>query len=54
MFDNLLLIAIVIIIMWVAVLAYYLFASNRQIDLQENIEALNKMLEQSEIQDDRR
>lgn len=48
MFDNLLLIAIVIMIMWVGVLAYYLITSRQQADLQKDIEFLREMLDKPE------
>ncbi len=45
MFENFLPVAIVIIVMWVGVLAYYLLTSRRQGDLQGNIESLRAMLD---------
>jgi CcmD family protein len=48
MLENLLLIAIVIMIMWVGILAYYLYTSRRQTDLQKNIENLRGMLDETD------
>ncbi len=50
MFENLLLIAIVIMIMWLGVMAYYLVTSRPQTDLQKNIESLRDMLDETENQ----
>lgn len=44
MFENYLLIAIVIIILWVAGFAFYLFTSRQQRDLEDEVEDLRKML----------
>ena len=48
MFENLLPIAIVIIVMWVGVLAYYLVTSRQQSDLQDSIESLSEMLDNNQ------
>ena len=48
MFENFLPIAIVIIVMWVGVLAYYLVTSRQQSDLQDSIESLSEMLDNSQ------
>ena len=50
MFENLLLIAIVIMIMWLGVMAYYLVTSRQQTDLQKNIESLRDRLDGTENQ----
>jgi hypothetical protein len=50
MLENLLLIAVVIMIMWLGVLAYYLVTSRQQTDLQKNIESLRDMLDKTEDQ----
>ena len=50
MFENLLLIAIVIMIMWLGVMAYYLVTSRQQTDLQKNIESLRDRLDETENQ----
>lgn len=46
MFGNLLLIAVVILIMWVGILAYYMITSRQQNDLQKDIENLREMLDE--------
>ncbi len=48
MFDNLLLITIVIIVMWLGMLVYYLTTSRQQGDLQQNIESLRRLLDKSD------
>lgn len=48
MLDNLLLIAVVIMIMWVGIMAYYLYTSRRQTDLQKEIEDLREMLDETD------
>lgn len=50
MFENLLLIAVVMLIMWVGVLAYYLITSRQQTDLQKDIESLRNMLDEADKQ----
>lgn len=50
MFENLILIAVVIMILWVGTLAFYLVTSHQQTDLQENIESLQSMLDESDNQ----
>ena len=50
MFENLILIAVVIMIMWVGVLAYYLVTSRQQADLQKDIESLREMLDEGDTQ----
>ncbi len=48
MFDNLLLITIIIIAMWLGMLVYYLITSRQQSNLQQNIESLRSLLDKSE------
>lgn len=50
MFENLLLIVVVIMIMWIGILAYYLVTSRQQADLQQDIESLREMLDESDTQ----
>lgn len=52
MFENLVLIAVVIMILWVGALAFYLITSRRQTDLQKDIETLQKMLDEGESRSD--
>ena len=46
--ENLTLLAIVIIVLWLGVLAFYLVSSRQQVDLQKEIEALDKQMDQLE------
>jgi preprotein translocase subunit YajC len=52
MLDNLVLIAVVIMILWIGVLAYYLVTSRQQKDLQKDIESLREMLDKTDDQRD--
>lgn len=47
MFDNLLAIAVIIIILWLITLALYFYSSRRQQNLQQEIEAVRKKLDQT-------
>ena len=47
MFDNFLLITIIIMAMWVGMLVLYLVTSRQQNSLQQNIEALRRRLDKS-------
>lgn len=44
MLDNLTLIAIVIIVLWLAAFAFYMFTSRQQPRIEEELEALKEML----------
>lgn len=44
MFDNLTLIAAVVIVFWLGVFAYYMITSRQQQNLQQDIEELQQML----------
>jgi len=46
MFDNLLLIAILVIVFWLSILIFYLYTSRQQQNLQADIETLRQMLDQ--------
>jgi len=48
MFDNILLITIVIIIMWLGMLIFYLSTSRQQGNLQQSLESLRRQLDKSE------
>ena len=52
MLGNLVLIAVVIMILWIGVLAYYLVTSRQQKDLEKNIESLREMLDESDNHSD--
>jgi len=44
MLDNLSVIAIVLIVLWLAAFAFYIYTSRQQQDIEEDLEALKKML----------
>ena len=44
MFDNLVLIAIVITLMWLASFGIYIYTSRQHQDLQQDVESLRKQL----------
>ena len=46
MLDNLSLLAAVIIILWLATLAYYFYTSRQQKDIQNDIDWLRKKLDE--------
>lgn len=46
--ENLTLLAIVIILLWLGVLAFYLFSSRQQVDLQKELDELEKQMDQLE------
>ena len=48
MFENLTVLAIVIIVIWVAAFAYYLRMSRRQRQLREELDGLRAMLDDEE------
>ncbi|MCA9963911.1 MAG: hypothetical protein KC423_06705 [Anaerolineales bacterium] len=48
MFESLPLIAVVIILLWLAVFVYYLTTSRSQQTLEQEIEALKKILDDDE------
>lgn len=51
MFENFILISIVIIILWIAILAYYLLSSRQQRNLQKDIDSLNDLLDRTDKKD---
>lgn len=44
MLDNLSLIAIVLVVLWLAAFSFYMFTSRQQQKIEEELEALKKML----------
>lgn len=46
--ENLTLLAIVIIVLWLGILAFYLFSSRQQVGLQKELEELEKQMDQLE------
>ena len=51
MFDNLLPLAVVIIVLWVGVLAYYMTTSRQQGKLQDSLKNLRELLDEADHQD---
>ncbi len=47
MFENLLLVAIGMIIIWLASFGLYLYSSNQHKDLQQDVESLQRDLDRS-------
>ncbi|MBE2199552.1 MAG: LapA family protein [Anaerolinea sp.] len=45
MFDNLVLIAVVIILLWLASFGFYLYTSRQHRDLQQAVESLKRQLD---------
>lgn len=48
MFDNLTVLAVIIILIWVATFVYYFRMSRRQQELREELDALRAMLDDEE------
>lgn len=48
MLDNLVLVAVVIIILWLGAMAFYFYISRQQRDLAEEIEKLRDQLDEME------
>ena len=48
MFDNLLLVIILITVLWVGLILFYLYSSKRQETLQKDIEDFQKRLEKED------
>lgn len=46
--DNLVLIAVIIILMWLAAIGYYIYLSRQQRDLADEIRRLREMLGQGQ------
>ncbi len=43
--DSLLIIVVIVFLLWVGVLAYYFYVTNRQEDIRADIEAVKRLLE---------
>ncbi|MCL4867862.1 MAG: hypothetical protein KJ063_02740 [Anaerolineae bacterium] len=50
MLENLTLVAVVIIIIWLGTLVFYLYTSRQHADLQNELEALEQQLDRLEKQ----
>jgi CcmD family protein len=48
MFENLTLLAIIIIVAWLAALAYFFYTSRQQADIRRELEELREMMDQEE------
>jgi hypothetical protein len=48
MFENLLLVTLVIVVLWVAILGLFLVIARRQPDVQAEMKALDEQLQNSE------
>jgi CcmD family protein len=46
MFNSLLPVAIIIIVMWVGLFAYYMYVAQRQTALRNELESLEKLLDE--------
>ncbi len=46
MFDNLTLIAVIVIVFWLGIFAFYMMTAKKQDDIQKEIESVEKMLEE--------
>ena len=51
MFDNLTLIAIIVILFWLGIFAYYMITSRQQQELQKDMEELQEMLDDDQPND---
>jgi Tfp pilus assembly protein PilO len=47
MFSNLLLVTVIIFVLWLAAMGYYLYSSRQQESLEEQIETVQKLLDDS-------
>lgn len=52
MFENLTVLAIVIIVIWIATFVYYFRMSRRQQELREELDALRAMLDDDEASEE--
>jgi CcmD family protein len=48
MFDNLTVLAVIIIAVWVVTLAYFFYMSRQQTEIRDELEELRKMFERKE------
>lgn len=47
MFSNLLLVTVIIFILWTVAMGYYLYTSRQQESLEEQVESLQELLDNS-------
>jgi hypothetical protein len=51
MFENLTLVIVLIAVLWLGAYGYYLYTSRQQKDIIDDLERLNKKLDETEKQD---
>lgn len=47
MFSNLLLVTVIVFVLWLAAMGYYLYSSRQQESLEDQVEAVQKLLDDS-------
>jgi len=47
MFSNILLVTVIIFVLWMAVMGYYLYTSRQQDSLEDQVGAVQKLLDDS-------
>ncbi|MBE2223211.1 MAG: hypothetical protein IAF02_16835 [Anaerolineae bacterium] len=47
MFSNIVLVTVVVFVLWLAAMGYYLYSSRQQESLEKQVEAVQKMLDDS-------
>lgn len=47
MFSNIVLVTVIIFILWLAAMGYYLYSSRQQESLEEQVESVQKLLDDS-------
>lgn len=48
MLDNLTVLAVIIIVIWLATLAYFFYTSRQQTDIRQELDELRKLMDQEE------
>jgi hypothetical protein len=51
MFENLMLVVVLIVILWLGAFGYYLYTSRQQKEIIDDLERLNKKLDEAEKRD---
>lgn len=49
MFDNLMVVTIIIVVIWLAFIGFYLYTSSQQRQLQKDIESLEEMMDKTDV-----
>lgn len=47
MFSNLLLVTVIVFVLWLVAMGYYLYSSRQQESLEEQVESVQKLLDDS-------